>query len=123
MRLFSLSSLNGVYSSKQLYSYTYLGLFIPLNHMFKVTNGAPGPAVQNVDPTLELFGRLKGSGSNPGGEPKCRTSLLTSLLLKLGLGMVSSWNLYEWLSMLILLYPNISTTDHDGNSKYITSFY
>lgn len=25
--------------------------------------------------------------------------------------------------MFILLYPNISTTNHDGNSKYITSFY
>lgn len=44
--------------------------------------------MQNADPTLELSGRLKGSGSNPSGEPKCRTGLLTSLFLKLGLGMI-----------------------------------
>lgn len=88
MRLFSLSSLDGVYPYKKLYSYTYLVLFIPLNHIFMVTKGALGPGVQNVDQLLELFGRLEGLGSNPGGEPNCRTGFLKSLLLNLILGMV-----------------------------------
>lgn len=51
MRHFSQSSFDGVYPSKQLYSSTYLGLLIPLNHMFTY-QGSSGTGSTKCRPNI-----------------------------------------------------------------------
>jgi len=51
MRCFSLSSFDGVYPPKQLYSSTYLGLLIPLNHMFTY-QGSSGTGSTKCRPNI-----------------------------------------------------------------------